>query len=336
MPATSSEMRPSCGTRRSAMSRSDEDLHARDDGGHGAGGDHGGLLEHAVDPVADAHVLVAGLEVDVGGAALDGLLDHAVHELDDRGVLAGRAEVDRRSGRAGRTSGRPGADGCGGASRRRRPVVVVLERRGRAVAEVGVLEPLEQRVDVRRRRHRRADLVAGHDRDVVLREHVRGVGHGDQQRPLAGERDRHGLVAAGGGGRDELRGVGIDAVDAQGRCGRGRSARRRRARAGPRSGAPSATSSRSGRAAGVVGAARRHRSIASCSTKPRSTITSVSTRPEPPRREGVVTPLPFFLRMFWCPGLCWRIHVVAMVVAAARIASRGASRPVQRSNDAAP
>ena len=56
--------------------------------GHGAGGDRGGLLEHAVDAVADAHVLVVGLEVDVGGAALDGLRDDLVDELDDRGVLA--------------------------------------------------------------------------------------------------------------------------------------------------------------------------------------------------------------------------------------------------------
>ena len=55
----------------------------RDDGGDGADGDGGGLLEHAVDAVAHAHLFLAGLEVDVGGAALDGLLDHPVHELDD-------------------------------------------------------------------------------------------------------------------------------------------------------------------------------------------------------------------------------------------------------------
>ena len=76
-----------------------DDLHARDDGGHRAGGHDGGLVEHAVDPEADAHVLVAGLEVDVGGAALDGLGDDLVHELDDRRVLARGAEVDRRCSR---------------------------------------------------------------------------------------------------------------------------------------------------------------------------------------------------------------------------------------------
>ena len=35
-------------------------------------------------------------------------------------------------------------------------------------------------------------------------------------------------------------------------------------------------------------------SISPRSTNPRSTMTSVSTRPDPPRRDGVVTPFPFF------------------------------------------
>ena len=83
----------------------------------------------------------------------------------------------------------------------------------RAVAEVRVLEALEQPLDVGERGHRRAHLVAGHDRDVVDREHVRGVDHRDQQRAVADEGDRHGLVAAHGGGGDELGGVGIDAVE---------------------------------------------------------------------------------------------------------------------------
>ena len=42
---------------------------------------------------------------------------------------------------------------------------------------------------------RRAHLVAGHHRDVVDREHVRRVGHRDEQRALVDERDRHRLVA---------------------------------------------------------------------------------------------------------------------------------------------
>ena len=68
-----------------------------------------------------------------------------------------------------------------------------------------------------------------------------------------------------------------------------------------------------GRGAVAVGALDRlvHRRRAS--TKPSSTMTSVSTRPEPPRRDGVVTPLPFLGRLAFggapvCAGgfMCWR------------------------------
>ena len=61
------------------------------------------------------------------------------------------------------------------------------------------VQPRDQRGDVLRRRDRDAHLVAGHDRDVVDRQHVRRVGHRDQQRALVGERHRHRLVALGGG-----------------------------------------------------------------------------------------------------------------------------------------
>ena len=66
--------------------------------------------------------------------------------------------------------------------------------------------------------------------------------------------------------------------------------------------------------------------------------TSVRKRPEPPRRDGVVTPFPFLDRLAFggAPVCVWRIHVLAMALAAARITSRGPSVPVQRSNDAAP
>jgi hypothetical protein len=49
------------------------------------------LVEHAVDAVLDHHLVVAGLDVDVRGAALDGVEDDRVDELDDRrGVLRDR------------------------------------------------------------------------------------------------------------------------------------------------------------------------------------------------------------------------------------------------------
>ena len=172
-------------------------------------GHRGGLLEHAVDAVADPHLLFLGLEVDVGGAAVDGLLDHPVDHLDDRGVLAADAEVDRRV--LAQVVERRGGLGC--AVRGSASASSSLLGRDGAVAEVGVLEALEQVLDVVGRGDRRADLVAGHDGDVVDGEDVGRVGHRDQQRAVADEGDRDGLVAADRRGRDELGGVGIDAVE---------------------------------------------------------------------------------------------------------------------------
>ena len=107
-----------------------------------------GLLEHAVDAVADPHLLFLGLEVDVGGAALDGLLDHPVHELDDRRVLAADAELDRLVlaqvvvAGGGLLQWRAGG---------RLAELVLLVGGDRAVAEVGILEALEQLLDVGQR-----------------------------------------------------------------------------------------------------------------------------------------------------------------------------------------
>ena len=72
-----------------------------------------------------------------------------------------------------------------------------------------------ERGDVVRGRDRDAHLVAGHDRDVVDREHVRGVGHRDQQRALVGEGDRHRLVALGDRRVDEVRRRHVHLEDAE-------------------------------------------------------------------------------------------------------------------------
>ena len=61
-----------------------------------------------------------------------------------------------------------------------------------------------------RRGDRGADLVARHQRDVVDREDVRRVGHRDDERALAGEGDRHRLVALGGGAREQVGGGHVD------------------------------------------------------------------------------------------------------------------------------
>ena len=103
----------------------------------------------------------------------------------------------------------------------------------------------------------RAHLVAGHDGDVVDGEDVGRVGHGDQQRAVVDEGDGDRLVALDRGRRDELGGVGVEAVVRAGRGGRGRSARRPRARAGPRRCAPFCSSIALGARAGALGLADR-------------------------------------------------------------------------------
>ena len=86
--------RPSCGTRRSAMSSSDmtlmremtcsRDLDA---------GDRRDLHQHAVDAVADHEPGAHGLEVNVAGAGPQRVVHGRVHELDDRArVLADRRQ----------------------------------------------------------------------------------------------------------------------------------------------------------------------------------------------------------------------------------------------------
>ena len=54
------------------------------------------LVEHAVDAVLDDDFVVAGLDVNVRGPALDGVEDDRVDELDDRRRLLLRDRVDRQ------------------------------------------------------------------------------------------------------------------------------------------------------------------------------------------------------------------------------------------------
>ena len=48
---------------------------------------HRHLLQHAVDPVTDAQLVLKRLQMDVRGPQLNGVLQHLVDETDDRGVL---------------------------------------------------------------------------------------------------------------------------------------------------------------------------------------------------------------------------------------------------------
>ena len=52
-----------------------------------------GLAQHAVDPEADPHLALVGLEVDVGGPLPHRLAEDAVDELDHRRVLGADLHV---------------------------------------------------------------------------------------------------------------------------------------------------------------------------------------------------------------------------------------------------
>ena len=96
------------------------------------------------------HGALDGLEVDVRRALLDALGDERVHELDDRRVLGGVAQVEDLGA-----------------------LVVLVD----ALLDDDVVEgvqALDELMDVLGRRDRRADLVAGDQRDVVDGEHVPG------------------------------------------------------------------------------------------------------------------------------------------------------------------
>ena len=84
--AAFSEMRPSCGLRRSAMSSLAKHLEPRRDARAQLRGDPLRDAQHAVDAEADDERAFLGLEVDVAGALLGGLEDDRVDEPDERRV----------------------------------------------------------------------------------------------------------------------------------------------------------------------------------------------------------------------------------------------------------
>ena len=175
--------RPSCGTRRSEMSRSLMIFTRLMTPSTMRRCTVRGLDEHAVDAEAHAQLVAVGLEVDVRGALLDGLGDDLVDEPDDRRVVGGLAQVDDL-GRAV-------------------VLLVVVEVGGDDVVEAR--QARDEAEDVLAARDRRADLLAGQQRDVVDGEDVGRVGHRDEQRAVVEEADRHRLVALGGRDRDEVR-----------------------------------------------------------------------------------------------------------------------------------
>ena len=212
------------------------DLDARDERVLQLHGQRHHVVEDAVDAEADAELLLVGLDVDVGGAALQRVDEQHVRELDDgRGVgrlaqvaevdlvvlaldgldvgvgVAHRVEVDlgQAADRGHVVDAQAGAVHrlleaaaaryavAAAAAPRGRGVAPQLQRAGRAVVA------LDRVLDGALGGDHRLHVVAGHELDVVHGEHVRGVGHGDREH-RAGARQRQHLVLPSGLGRDDL------------------------------------------------------------------------------------------------------------------------------------
>ena len=157
-----------------------------------------GRLEHAVDAVLDHHLGVAGLDVDVRGAAVQGIEDRRVHETDDRGLV--RLDlVDREDLVAVVVVAQDlDLEGLRG----------LLEHAGRPLAA------LQRLLDGRGRPHRRLHRGLQEVRELVHHRDVGGIGHDQDQPsllPPVGEEvvpehevHRHRLqdLGVGGEGRD--------------------------------------------------------------------------------------------------------------------------------------
>ena len=90
------DIRPSCGLRRSAMSMSDMIL-SRDDTVLDRLGRRLHLVQNTVDAVPHTEVVLAGLDVDIGRLVLDALADEQVDESNDRRVVLVRLGASARA-----------------------------------------------------------------------------------------------------------------------------------------------------------------------------------------------------------------------------------------------
>ena len=166
------------------------DLDAADDARNHPLWDLGRLDKNAVDPEPDPHLTIATLEVDVRGAVVRRLAEDGVHELDHGRVVGRLAEV-RQILEA--------------------PLGFVFLDRLRD-GRVKRVEPADQRLDVLGRRDGDPAHGTRDHLDVVDRDHVRRVGHREQHGVVGQEANRHGVVAAGGGRRDQVGGADVNLV----------------------------------------------------------------------------------------------------------------------------
>ena len=165
--AAFSEMRPSCGFRRSAMSSFASTFRRVVTPGAIRFGIRCTSCEHAVDAEADDERVLLRLEVDVGGAVLGGLEDDRVDEADERRV--GDAVL--------------GLEVVGLLLLVLEVVLGLLEHRAGAEGLGGARHPAQLGEDVLARRDAEVERVAGREPELVDAVQVAGVGDGDRSAP---------------------------------------------------------------------------------------------------------------------------------------------------------
>jgi hypothetical protein len=164
------------------------------------------LVEHAVDAEAHPEDLLVWLEVDVGGTAPDRVDQDHVDELHHRRLVGRFLELED----VDLGGGVLGVDHL--------DVADLALQLGHDLGDGGHLDvviALDRLAEGRLGRHHRQHLEVRHERDVVEREHVGGIGHGQGQgvaRPLDGKH----LVLFRDLARYELEDFGIDVELRQG------------------------------------------------------------------------------------------------------------------------
>ena len=168
------------------------DLDARDNAHSHPALDGGGRIQHSVDAILHARVPLFGVHVYVRGALLNRLGDDRVDQLDDRRVPVCLLEMQILFAVA---------------------IGILIDDVFDRLVHAG--QPRQQQVQILDRSRRGAHAPAGHHRDVVDRQNVRGIGHRQQQSAVVGEADRNRLIAFGRVGAEEADRAHVEVVDRQ-------------------------------------------------------------------------------------------------------------------------
>src|SRR6185437_3807441 len=150
------------------------DFYARDDGGVMVFGDgRHGLSQHAINAEFNADRVIAGFNVNVGGAALQGGKNRGVHQADDGADVALRGQLVNGNAFVGIA------------------VFIVDHIQREAFAGVfqhalGLLSLFQDFADLRQRGHLGQNAFAQQNADFINHHQLAGVGDGDGQAAVAG------------------------------------------------------------------------------------------------------------------------------------------------------